>query len=74
MIYSYTLCGMYGPAVGAKPGDNEIDNFGRGLPALHCHAFLTHMQFQRKIKKIGYFPHICPIPRPKGTGVLKFTM
>jgi hypothetical protein len=30
---------MWGPSWGHNSEDNEIHNFGKGLPALHHHAF-----------------------------------
>jgi hypothetical protein len=62
------------------PKDNEIHNFGRGLPALHHHAFsfsYIHVVSEKKIffLRIGQFCHILPCPTEyRGARNLKFTI
>jgi hypothetical protein len=54
------------------PKDNEIHNFGRGLPALHHHAFSfsyihVHVVSEKKIfQKLVNFDTFCPAPKAPG--------
>jgi hypothetical protein len=60
------------------PENNEIHNFGRGLPALHQHAFsfsCIHVVSEKKIfKNFINFDTFCPIPKAPGAGNLNFTI
>jgi hypothetical protein len=66
---------MFGPALGAKPLPRGY--FGRGLPALHHHAFsfsCIHVVSEKKIffKNWSILTCFAPHHRPQGTGNPKF--
>jgi hypothetical protein len=61
------------------PGDYKIHNFGRGLLALHHHAFSftsTCVVVEKKIfENWSILGSLCPAPKgPKGAGTMKFTI
>jgi hypothetical protein len=71
----------FGPTLGqnVNPRDNEIHNFGRGLPVLHRHAFSVSCIYVVSEKNIfliiGQFWHILPHPtEPNVAKQLKFTI
>jgi hypothetical protein len=58
------------------PEDNEIHNFGGGLPALHHHTFsfsYVRIFSEKKNCFYNFFLLYPPPQRPQGAGVLKFT-
>jgi hypothetical protein len=58
------------------PKDNEINNFGRGRPALHYHAF-SYSYIHVVSDKIIFFKDFVNFDRPtepRGAGNLKFTI
>jgi hypothetical protein len=60
------------------PKDNEIHNFGRHLPALHCHAFsfsYIHLVSEKIFfKKLVILTLFAPPKRPQEARNLKFTI
>ena len=52
------------------PGDHQIYNFGKGIPALHHYAFgfsQTFVVVKKKIfKNWSFWGSFCPAPRPQG--------
>ena len=70
MFYTYTPCTKFGP----YPGDHQIYNFGRGLPALHHYA-VSFSQACVVVKKIFENWSLLPRPQgPRGARDLKFTI